>query len=44
MVDSDGDFSNGMDGGSGDGVLKTRKDIMRELFAGWLEGVLYYGI
>ena len=51
LIDSDGDFSNGQDGGSGEGVLKTMQDIMREgdggiqnLFAGWLERVLYYGI
>jgi hypothetical protein len=51
LVDSDGDVSNGLDGGSGEGVLKTMKDIMREgnggvanLFAGWLERVLYFGI
>lgn len=51
LVDSDGDFSSGKDGGSGEGVIKTMVAITNEgrggianLFAGWLERVLYLGI
>ena len=51
LVDSDGDFSNGMDGGSGDNLFVAMKKISKEgeggvanLFAGWLERVLYLGI
>jgi len=51
LVDSDGDYGNGIDGGSGQGVLRTMIDISKEgrggvanLFAGWLERVLYLGI
>ena len=51
LVDSDGDFANGIDGGSGDGVLKTMRAIVNEgnggyanLFAGWFERVLYLGL
>ena len=51
LVDSDGNFSNGFDGGSGEGVIKTMRAVMKEgeggianLFAGWLERVLYLGI
>eukprot|EP00428_Durinskia_dybowskii_P068740 CAMPEP_0170412386 /NCGR_PEP_ID=MMETSP0117_2-20130122/30941_1 /TAXON_ID=400756 /ORGANISM="Durinskia baltica, Strain CSIRO CS-38" /LENGTH=160 /DNA_ID=CAMNT_0010670073 /DNA_START=37 /DNA_END=519 /DNA_ORIENTATION=- len=51
LVDSDGDFTNGKDGGSGEGVLKTMISITKEgqggianLFAGWFERVLYLGI
>jgi hypothetical protein len=51
LIDSDGDPTNGIDGGSGEGVLKTMIEITKEgrggianLFAGWLERVLYLGI
>jgi Mitochondrial carrier protein len=51
LIDSDGDPSNGIDGGSGEGVIKTMIGITKEgsggvanLFAGWLERVLYLGI
>lgn len=51
IVESDGDFSNGFDGGSGEGVIQTMLAVMKEgdgglanLFAGWLERVLYLGI
>lgn len=51
LIDSDGDPSNGIDGGSGEGVIKTMITITKEgrggvanLFAGWLERVLYLGI
>jgi hypothetical protein len=51
LVDSDGDFSNGIDGGSGDNLFEAMKKISKEgeggvanLFAGWLERVLYLGI
>ncbi|KAL3944606.1 MAG: hypothetical protein SGBAC_001318 [Bacillariaceae sp.] len=51
LVDSDGDYSNGIDGGSGDGVIKTMRGIVKEgnggyanLFAGWFERVLYLGV
>ena len=51
LVDSDGDFSNGKDGGSGETVLETMRNIAKEgdggfanLFAGWFERVLYLGL
>jgi hypothetical protein len=51
LVDSDGNFSNGMDGGSSEGVLQTMRKITKEgdggianLFAGWFERVLYLGL
>jgi len=51
LVDSDDDPENGIDGGSGEGLIKTMKTIMNEgdggvgnLFAGWLERTLYLGI
>jgi hypothetical protein len=51
LIDNDGDFSNGIDGGSGDGVFNPMVAITKEgrggivnLFAGWLERVLYLGI
>jgi hypothetical protein len=51
LVDSDGDFTNGIDGGSGDNLFEAMKKISKEgeggvanLFAGWLERVLYLGI
>ena len=51
LVDSDGDFSNGKDGGSGESLFQTMKKLTQEgdggiqnLFAGWLERVLYLGI
>ena len=51
LVDSDGDFSNGMDGGSGDNLFVAMKKISKEgeggvanLFAGWPERVLHLGI
>lgn len=51
LVDSDGDPSNGLDGGSRQGLLKTLASIrnegdggIRNLFAGWFERALYLGI
>eukprot|EP00980_Cylindrotheca_fusiformis_P028692 scaffold22638_cov138-Cylindrotheca_fusiformis.AAC.4 len=51
LIDSDADFSNGKDGGSGEGLWRTMRHIMNEgdggianLFAGWLERVLYLGL
>jgi len=51
LIDSDGDSSNGIDGGSGEGVIRTMIAITKEgrggianLYAGWLERVLYLGI
>jgi hypothetical protein len=51
LIDSDGDFNNGIDGGSGDPVFLAMRKIAREgdggienLFAGWFERVLYLGI
>lgn len=51
LVDSDGDFSNGLDGGSGEGVFEAMRKVAKEgeggianLFAGWFERVLYLGI
>ena len=51
LIDSDGDSSNGIDGGSGEGVIRTMMAITKEgrggvanLFAGWLERTLYLGI
>jgi hypothetical protein len=51
LIDSDVEFSNGIDGGSGEGVIRTMITITKEgrggianLFAGWLERVLYLGI
>jgi hypothetical protein len=51
LVDSDGNFSNGMDGGSSEGVVQTMRKITKEgdggianLFAGWFERVLYLGL
>jgi len=51
LVDSDGDPTNGIDGGSGKGLINTMISISKEgeggvsnLFAGWLERVLYLGV
>ena len=51
LVDSDNDPTNGIDGGSGEGLIPTFERIMQEgeggirnLFAGWLERTLYLGI
>jgi hypothetical protein len=51
LVDNDVDSSNGIDGGSGDGVIQTMRSIVNEgnggyanLFAGWFERVLYLGV
>jgi hypothetical protein len=51
LIDSDGDFSNGKDGGSGEGVLETMRRVAKEgdggivnLFAGWFERALYLGL
>lgn len=51
LVDSDDDPDNGIDGGSGEGLIRTMKTIVNEgdggignLFAGWLERTLYLGI
>jgi len=51
LVDSDDDPTNGSDGGSGDGLLRTFEKITsegnggyRNLFAGWIERVAYLGI
>uniref|UniRef100_A0A7S0C7Z8 Uncharacterized protein n=1 Tax=Proboscia inermis TaxID=420281 RepID=A0A7S0C7Z8_9STRA len=54
LVDSDGDPSNGLDGGTMEGVWITMQKVMEEeggggkglqnLFAGWLERVAYFGI
>lgn len=51
LVDSDGDPSNGLDGGTRQGVIKTLGTIRdegdggtRNLFAGWFERALYLGI
>lgn len=59
LVDSDGDPTNGLDGGSGESVWITIRNVMEEgksgnkrggnggirnLYAGWLERILYFGI
>lgn len=51
LVDSDGDPSNGLDGGSRQGVFQTLSAIRQEgdggprnLFAGWFERAVYLGI
>jgi hypothetical protein len=51
LVDSDNDPSNGIDGGSGGGLLRTFQTIskegnggLRNLFAGWLERTIYLGV
>jgi len=53
LVDSDANPTNGIDGGSGEGLLRTFRTIIKEggkgngyanLFAGWLERTLYLGI
>ena len=51
LVDSDDDPNNGIDGGSGEGLVRTFQTIINEgdgsirnLFAGWLERVAYFGI
>jgi len=51
LVDSDGDPSNGLDGGSRQGVITCLRSIsqegdggLRNLFAGWFERALYLGI
>lgn len=51
LVDSDGDFENGIDGGTGDGVIRTMRTVIQEgnggysnLFAGWFVRVLYLGL
>lgn len=51
LVDSDADPTNGIDGGSGQGLVKTFRTIynegdggIRNLFAGWLERTAYFGI
>jgi Mitochondrial carrier protein len=51
LIDSDNDPTNGIDGGSGEGLVRTFDKIMgegdggvRNLFAGWLERTLYLGV
>jgi len=51
LVDSDDDVTNGVDGGSQQGLLQTFQTIVKEgnggvgnLFAGWLERTAYLGI
>lgn len=51
LIDSDNDPTNGVDGGSGDGLVRTFEKIVsegdggvRNLFAGWLERTLYLGV
>lgn len=51
LIDSDNDPTNGIDGGSGEGLVHTFEKIMsegdggvRNLFAGWLERTLYLGV
>jgi hypothetical protein len=51
LVDSDNDPTNGIDGGSGGGLLRTFQTITKEgnggvrnLFAGWLERTIYLGV
>jgi ABC-type nickel/cobalt efflux system permease component RcnA len=51
LVDSDNDPTNGIDGGSGGGLLQTFQTIskegnggLRNLFAGWLERTIYLGV
>ena len=56
LVDSDRDASNGIDGGSGEGVFEAMNRIMHEgtgddskpriqnLYAGWFERLAYFGI
>jgi hypothetical protein len=51
LVDSDNDPTNGIDGGSGGGLLRTFQTIskegnggLRNLFAGWLERTIYLGV
>lgn len=51
LIDSDNDPTNGIDGGSGEGLVRTFEKIMsegdggvRNLFAGWLERTLYLGV
>lgn len=58
LVDSDRDPTNGLDGGTGEGILEAMDSILREggestdddvprvenLFSGWLERVVYFGV
>ena len=51
LLDSDNDPTNGIDGGSGEGLMKTFQTIVGEsndgyanLFRGWFERALYLGI
>jgi hypothetical protein len=51
LIDSDNDPTNGVDGGSGEGLVRAFEKIMsegdggvRNLFAGWLERTLYLGV
>lgn len=51
LIDSDNDPTNGIDGGSGGGLLRTFQTIakegnggLRNLFAGWLERTIYLGV
>lgn len=51
LIDSDDNPTNGIDGGSGEGLMRTFHTIMQEgnggisnLFAGWSERMLYLGI
>jgi Mitochondrial carrier protein len=51
LIDSDNDPTNGIDGGSGEGLVHAFEKIMsegdggvRNLFAGWLERTLYLGV
>ncbi|GAX25849.1 hypothetical protein FisN_6Hh113 [Fistulifera solaris] len=51
LLDSDNDPTNGIDGGSGEGLIKTFQTIVGEsndgyanLFRGWFERALYLGI
>ena len=51
LLDSDDDPTNGIDGGSGAGLITTMRTVTKEgegglanLFAGWLERTMYLGI
>ena len=50
LIDSDDDPTNGMDGGSGDALIPTLKQVMSEeggasnLFRGWAERTAYLGL
>jgi hypothetical protein len=51
LIDSNDDPRDGIDGGSGEGLLRTMKTVMaesdggiRNLYRGWFERVIYFGI